>query len=924
MTRDDVSTHDDVIPGEALATLERLGIADPPAAIAFGAEILPGIDAAGTIGERLDARRLLAMAHAHASQFDTALRLCLDAQQLPGATSASIELARVGLATMQPLANLDRIEDAIAAGKDALRTFESEGSQELAGRAALNIGAIYAMTGRPADALPWFDRAAALFDNDSPLQGQIQTNRGTALAALDRFQEAEAAFSRASAALATHEMSWAQAIAEGNLADLAARQGEINRSLRHFEISRRHLERDEAWGDLARLNAEEAAALAMTGLTGVARETFTSAIEMLRQYGTTADLATAEVAYGTALVDAGDLDDAGRILTEARSLIDAEDQPALYVQMLSLHARLAIANGEYQDARQILAEAIPQIGDRPVQHLRWSVIQARLADAWGDRDTAMATLRQALDAAATSRITPLIADLATTLSELTRETGNEGAADALARQAIEASEQVRDTIQAGRIRQSWHRERLDIYSDLYLSSLGKPDKAHQAEAFDISERIRSRALLDAMHLRSADFVDMPPATEAEKGIAVERDGHHRWLNWMYSQLAEGLEPSGDRLEELRAREQALAQLDDRLATLRPALPLGSPIPLAGVQEVLADDSMILSFLRTGSRYSVQVISPTDIVGIPGIVDASEIGPLVAQLQFQLNRALAHGDRPISPAREARLRRDTEAVLASLYDRLIAPVAARLDGVRRVMVIPSSDLYSVPFAALLGPDGYLVDHHELTTAPGVTTLARMRSDTAPEAPRNPLIAGVPDDSAPGLGEEARFVAAHVPGATLLLEDTATRDAVLDAMPRAGLVHLACHGRFDSMHPAASGLRLADGWLTVDQLMECRLDRPLVTLSGCETGRVRVDRGDDLVGIIVAMIAAGARGLVTSLWKTHDRAAMANMDAYYDGLTQGMDPITALHRSQRMVREDFPHPAFWAPFVGVHPSRKGEPS
>src|SRR5690606_2219740 len=110
-----------------------------------------------------------------------------------------------------------------------------------------------------------------------------------------------------------------------------------------------------------------------------------------------------------------------------------------------------------------------------------------------------------------TRITPLIADLASTLSGLYREAKDAEEADAYARHAIRASEQVRDTIQAGRIRQSWHHGRLDVYGELYRASLGKPDPAHQAEAFDISERIRSRTLLDDLHLRSADVGDVPPS-----------------------------------------------------------------------------------------------------------------------------------------------------------------------------------------------------------------------------------------------------------------------------------------------------------------------------------------------------------------------------------------------------------------------------
>jgi CHAT domain-containing protein len=142
-----------------------------------------------------------------------------------------------------------------------------------------------------------------------------------------------------------------------------------------------------------------------------------------------------------------------------------------------------------------------------------------------------------------------------------------------------------------------------------------------------------------------------------------------------------------------------------------------------------------------------------------------------------------------------------------------------------------------------------------------------------------------------------------------------------MPDADLVHLACHGRFDADHPTASGLCLADGWLTLDRLADIRLEGALVMLTGCETGRVRVDQGDELVGMMAALIAAGAGGLVTSLWKTHDAPAAALMTAFYNELVNGADPLTALRDSQRAVRTQFEHPAWWAPFVGVHAGTKG---
>jgi CHAT domain-containing protein len=69
-------------------------------------------------------------------------------------------------------------------------------------------------------------------------------------------------------------------------------------------------------------------------------------------------------------------------------------------------------------------------------------------------------------------------------------------------------------------------------------------------------------------------------------------------------------------------------------------------------------------------------------------------------------------------------------------------------------------------------------------------------------------------------------------------------------------------------------------------------------------------------MAAMITAGASSLVTSLWKTHDTASTALMNALYDALEAGDDLATALRRSQQSVRRQFDHPAMWAPFTGMH--------
>lgn len=898
------------------SVLERLVIADPGEAVNRAERELPAIDRDQIISDQLRLRRMLAMAYAHTGQFDRSLGVCVQAIGLEAAPDAPVELARVRLASMQPLAHLGRIDEAIQAGQLALRVLESEGSTSLAGRAALNLGSIYAMTGHHEDALQSFDRALEYLASDSILAGQIETNRGTSLAALDRFEDAEGAFSQAGRLLGA-ELPWASAVVEGNLADLAARQGEINRSLRHFEASRRHLEQEEAFGDLGRLDAEEAAVLSIAGLTTVAAESFERAIGLLIDHGTPGDLALARIGYGRALVEIGAVDDAEAMLESAHVLIDSEENPDLYQQYLRLAARISIERGYFDQAASLIFTGIDRVQERPIQKLGWALLHAHVARLRGDKHQAQSILSSALDDARKYRVTPLIADISGTLADIVRELGDDQRADDLSREAIEGYETIRGTIQASNLRQTWHHSRLEVYGEFASSLMARDDADAQREAFAVAERIRSRVLLDTLKSGEEDLRDQESIAPNEQPLADELRSHRHWLNWTYSSLARGLELTQDQISELHDREQAASRIEDRLALLRPEDGLHAPISLEAVHELLENETLVLSYLMVGDSLTLQVIGPDFIHGFVDLCTTEQLSELVSEMQFQVGRALVSSASTVPPRRAARLERDMDTVLEHLYDLLILPVESFVTDYSRCLIIPTGDLHSVPFAALKHDGEYLGDLCALTTAPSASVLASMSPRRQPGvfSPKHPLIVGVPDESAPGLGNEAEALAAAHQNARLLLGLQATRNAVVNATHGADLIHLACHGRFDPSYPAASGLQLEDGWLTLDDLRNLQLDEPLVVLSGCETGRARIDRGDDLVGLMAAFVAAGARGLVTSLWKTHDVATMAFMESLYKALLEGNDLARANQISQIRVRQDFGHPAMWAPFVSM---------
>ena len=155
--------------------------------------------------------------------------------------------------------------------------------------------------------------------------------------------------------------------------------------------------------------------------------------------------------------------------------------------------------------------------------------------------------------------------------------------------------------------------------------------------------------------------------------------------------------------------------------------------------------------------------------------------------------------------------------------------------------------------------------------------------------------------------------------------ATEEACVRLSSSRGVVHLACHGEFFPSRPMSSTLYLSkgasrDGLLKAAEIfgMDFRRSR-LVTLSGCETGRLDFGPGDDPVGIGTAFLHSGARTLLVSLWKVEDEATAYLMRSFYTTwLKKGHGNLAAALRQAKlkMIRHrKFSHPKQWAAFVLV---------
>lgn len=300
----------------------------------------------------------------------------------------------------------------------------------------------------------------------------------------------------------------------------------------------------------------------------------------------------------------------------------------------------------------------------------------------------------------------------------------------------------------------------------------------------------------------------------------------------------------------------------------------------------------------------------------------------------------------------------EAALRSLSQILLGPIADRLHN-HRLVIFADGALHTLPFAPLLNPrhGRPLIQDHELVMLPSISTLMALRQREARRSIERP-VTGQPlltlvtdpiynaDDprlahqpecldhmpavsDLPATEQEGRVIRRWVrAGGWDWTEPKATREALLQGMASTSpIVHLAVHGALDRQRPDFSHLvfsrfdtmgRCLDNRLFVHEISGLRFRADLMVLSACDTGRGKIVRGEGVLGMTRAMLAAGASRSLVSLWPVDDRATAVLMGHFYRSLLEeDATPAQALQRAQQSMlqSQDFAEPMYWAGFVLV---------
>ena len=265
------------------------------------------------------------------------------------------------------------------------------------------------------------------------------------------------------------------------------------------------------------------------------------------------------------------------------------------------------------------------------------------------------------------------------------------------------------------------------------------------------------------------------------------------------------------------------------------------------------------------------------------------------------------------------------------DRLLPPLPA----LPHLIVVTDGALASIPFELLKDGTRLLIESHDVTYMPTAAMLLRPVAPIRRFAPpwtvqfrgfADPVFGSASFDDAKamrlaGSSREVRDIASELGGRSLLFIGRDDRKSELARDASVPMVHIASHAFVDPnaiersriLFSATSRNGPAD-YLFLKEVYDLPFrDVELAVLSACDTERGRATTGEGIESFSRALLAAGAKSTVTTLWRVPDETTAAFMRLFYHHLQRGVSRAEALRLTKLRFMRSGADSRDWAAFV-----------
>jgi CHAT domain len=813
------------------------------------------------------AYRALGLAARELGDLDTALR----------ALSTAVRVAtRAGLAVPAGQARMSRAFVLLSQGRitDALRDAEASAAH-LRGldrdRLLAQRGLILQRAGRLDDALAVY--AAALPSlrrrGDRLWEARLRNNRAVLYAYRGSSRLAKGDIARAERLYVELALPRAVAGARWNLGFIEARRGDIPAALASLDAAADAYR--QAGMPVGPLLIDQCDVLLAAGLSAEARQVAMSAVSELSRHRQAADLAEARLMLARAELADGAPGAARRTAAAAQRSFARQQRPSWAAVARHVSLRSAWAGGERSSAllRSALeaAERLEAAGWASAA-LDTRLMAARMAVDLGRLDVA----RTQLSIAALARRSPhldLQAQAWHALALLRRQAGDQRGAYAAVSAGLDAADQRRTLLGATELR-------VQVAGQVQeLAALGV--------ALAIEERAAAQVLCSAERYRAA-AMRMRPLRPPDDAVLADLLAELKAAACQAEEALLADTPS----RVLDRRRSALEQQVRRRIRHAAGAQAGSPHPVLDERDlaVALADRVLVEYLECAGDLHAVVLCE----GECSLHMLGPVGPValeVASLRFAWRRLLtSHG----SAASLQAARGMAAAAGASLDAALMLPLSP-LIGDRPLVVVPTGCLQSLPWSVLPS-----CACRVLTTAPSaaswLTARAAGRGHAAGRGRVPRRVALIAGPGLPGANPELDSVAGLYPAADVLTGSAATVAAALRALDGADVAHIAAHGRFRADNAMFSALVLSDGPLTVYDLEGLRQAPRAIMLAACDSALSPALPGDEMTGLVAALLALGTSTVVAALLPVPDPVIGPLAFSWHREVSLGRSPAEAL--------------------------------
>lgn len=338
------------------------------------------------------------------------------------------------------------------------------------------------------------------------------------------------------------------------------------------------------------------------------------------------------------------------------------------------------------------------------------------------------------------------------------------------------------------------------------------------------------------------------------------------------------------------------------------------------QEILENREVLISY--TSTRESLYVIT----------VDGSKEQFLKLPFAENDRKQIREFYRLISKPTASVDRKDIERSGQEMYNTLLKEALKGFEG-DDLAIIPDGVLHYLPFDILRHNNQYLLESKRIGYMNSVNSMLVLKAKKGRS--EKELLAFAPSfDEQITQAVERKFgklrynveevekISAFYDADVFVNANSSVANFFNEAS-KFKAIHLATHASANDQFPDFSYLAFSESGnenntLFIKDLYNMVLNANMVTLSACQTGIGKLQKGQGMMSLSKGFFYAGAKSLVNTLWKINDKSTVKLMQYFYEDLSKGKSKKEALRNAKLKYLDTtdddlLQHPYYWAAFT-----------